>query len=377
MIRKILALCSRDLGHDVMYSQLRHTLIEYGAKHLSWNPLIQEAEREGVAPLLYKHCKTLDFDIPDQYWRLLQSLYLRNRRSNDIRTSAVCEILYGCDIEKIDVLIVKGIALCSFVYSETAFRPMRDIDLLVKKVDLAKAQKILLELGYVPDTEHDVPDNYYHLVPMRKTIDGLPISIELHHNLLPFHPQYPLWPLERSYSSCLELEINSTRARTLNLEDTLRYIYLHGFKAPLTYEPFRFVHVADIVSVVEKFVHTIDWQRIQKEEVNLLNVISCLHVLTPWQKKVSDQLQLNLNVKTSGPGRPYSGWPHRKLRSVKKRELPRLAIDTLWPFRWWMQIHYGHLGGPGYWRARFFDHPRMVWRWIKAYWFLYRGEKRE
>ena len=370
MIRTILALCSRDCGHEVMYCRLEQALVAFQARELSWDYLIQEAEKQGVASLLYKHIGSLDFKIPDNARRLLQSLYLRNRRSNTIRNKAVTEILNSYFLEKIDVLIVKGIALCNFMYSEIGLRPMRDIDLLVRKVDIVKAEKILFDLGYLPEEKHDIPDDYYHLVPMGKTIDGLPVSIELHHNLLPFHPQYPLWPLEKSYDTALELEINGTRARTLCLEDTLWYVYLHGFQAPLTYEPFRFMHVADIVSLVDKFLGVMNWQVVRKEVPTLLNILSRFHYLTPWQNNVLAQLKLDIRKQPDGTGLPYSGWPKRKLTTDKKKELLQLAKDTLWPSQWWMQIYYGHLRGTDYLKARLIDHPRMLWRWVKAYWHL-------
>ena len=371
MIRKILALCSRDFGHEVMYSQLDQALVAFQDRGFSWDYLIHEAEKQGVAPLLYKHISSLDFKIPDKARRLLQSLYLRNRRSNTIRNKVVAEILRAYEVERIDVLLVKGIALCNFAYSEIGLRPMRDIDLLVKKIDLPKAKKILSELGYRPALDHNIPNDYFHLVPMGKVIDGLPVNIELHHNLLPFHLQYPLWPLEKSYGTARELEINGTRARTLGLEDTLWYVYLHGFQAPLTYEPFRFMHVADIVNLVEKFLVLINWQEVCKEAPTFLNIISRFHYLTPWQKNVTQQLGLDVSDQPGGHGLPYRGWPLRKLKAVTKTDFISLAKDTLWPSQWWLQIYYGHLRGPDYLKARFIGHPRVVWRWAKTYWYAY------
>ncbi len=198
--------------------------------------------------------------------------------------------------------------------------------------------------------------------------------IEVHHNLLPFHPQYPLWPLEKSYDSALEFDINGVTARTLCLEDTLWYVYLHGFQAPLTYEPFRFMHVADMVTLVEKFHEEIDWQVMQKEMPTLVNILSRFHFLTPWQKNISDQLKLDIRDQPGRAGLPYNGWPLRKIKEVKRTKLFNLALDTLWPTKWWTQVYYGHLRGRGYWKARFIDHPRMVWRWVKAYWFAYRQD---
>ncbi len=148
MIRSILALCSRDSVHKVMSAQLEQALADFQTEGYSWDNLIQEAERQGVASLVYKHVRSIDCAIPTNHRRSLQSLYLRNRGSNTIRNKAVSEIVQICSLEKINILLVKGIALCNFAYSEIGLRSMRDIDLLVSKDDLIRTEKILLELGY-------------------------------------------------------------------------------------------------------------------------------------------------------------------------------------------------------------------------------------
>ncbi len=354
-----------------MYAELTSALTDFPSQDSSWEQLIYNADQHGVASLLYKHIQKIDFTIPKTARRLLQSLYLRNRRSNKSRNKAVVEIVNAYRLEGIKVLLVKGIALCNFVYSEIGLRPMRDIDLLVQKSDLKKAERILFDLGYRVAEGHAIPDDYYHLAPLEKIIDGLPIGIELHHNLLPFHPQYPVWPLEKSYRSSREFEINGVTARTLSLEDTLSYVFFHGFLAPLTYEQYRLMHVADIVSLVEKYLTIIDWPQIHREMPTLLNSISRFNFLTPWSESVCTELRFDVRRQPWGVGQPFSGWPLQKLKATEKSKLPVLAKNTLWPSQWWVQVYYGHLKGLTYWKARCIDHPRMLLRWAKAYCYAY------
>jgi len=375
-VQKILALCARDHGHDAMYAELTNALAAFPPQEDSWELLINSAEQHGVAPLLYKHIREINITIPKAARRILQSLYLRNRRSNKSRNKAVIEIINAYRLEGIKVLLVKGIALCNFAYSEISLRPMRDIDLLVNKKDLKKAEKILQDLGYTTAQKHNIPPDYYHLVPLEKIIDGLPVGIELHHNLLPFHPQYPLWPLEKSYQSARIIEINGVTARTLSLEDTLSYVFLHGFLAPLTYEQYRLMHVADIVCLVEKYLTELNWPYTRRETPTLLNSISRFHYLTPWPEHVATQLDFDIRKQPWGVGYPFSGWPLQKLKAVQKIKLPVLAKNTLWPSQWWLQVYYGHLQGLSYWKARCIDHPRMVWQWAKAYWYAYLNNRK-
>jgi len=370
-VQKILALCACDNGHDVMYAELENALKAFSSEGKCWDDIIHRAEQHGLASLLYKHIRAVGYEIPKASRRLLQSLYLRNRRSNTSRNKAVNEIVLAYGGEDVDVLLVKGIALCNFVYEDPASRPMRDIDLLVKKSDLKKAKRILLDLGYTAVEQHSIPADYYHLAPVEKSIDGLPVSIELHHNLLPFHPQYPLWPLEKSYKKSRAITIGDTTARTLSLEDTLHYVYLHGFQAPLTYEPYRLMHVADIVSFVEKFLSDLNWSDIRQEIPTLVNSISRFHFLTPWTAPVRIQLDFDTGRQPWGVGAPFAGWPLRKIHVTKLIQIPVLFKETLLPSKWWLQVYYGHLSGLGYWNVRWFYHPRTIWRWVKVYCYAY------
>jgi hypothetical protein len=383
MIRKILSLCARNTGHQAMYSRLEQALLifESTAGADAWNQLLYEAEQQGLAPLLYHHSKQIDFQFPQDFRRLLHSLYLRSRQANTVRNRAVAEILTRYHAADIPVLAIKGIALCNFLYEEPGLRPMRDMDLLVRESDLDAAQAILLDLEYLPAEQHDIPEDYYHLPPLVKTIAGLPVTIELHRNLLPFHPRYPLWPLEKSYADNRSFIINGITARTLSLEETLQYVYLHGFQAPLTYEPFRLVHVADMVGLVEKYSEQINQKLLQKRWPAAINVLSRFHSLTPLQDKVISRCNLPVEEQQNQAdhlaGQPYQGWPQRHLKDTGIGQLPRLVRDSLLPSRWWIQLYYGHLSGYGYWRARLFEHPREVWRWLKGYFLLYMNTRKK
>lgn len=367
MIRTILGLCARDQGHDPMYQVLDRALSSFGSDPSTWEELIRNAEQQGLSSLLYKHLNALGFKLPRASRRDLQSLYLRTRRSNQLRNEALTEILEACRQQQIEVLLVKGIALANFVYNEPGLRPMRDIDLLVAKTDLEKARQTLAGLGYREQKNHAIPDDYYHLAPMIKSLEGLPINIELHHNLLPLQQQYPLWPLEKSSGSAKHITIHGEQALTLNLEESLHYLYLHGLQAPLTYEEFRLINVADIISLVESHLTCVDWDSVRRAEPRLLDIFSRLHFVTPWKQDVIDLLHLEVEKIPDAAGAPYRGWPRRRLEDTALRQLPTLARETFWPSTWWVQVYYGYLSGPAYWKVRLFEHPRAIWRWGKTY----------
>ena len=372
MIRTILGLCARDRAHAGTKARLRSHLAELAPDSPAWEALVLAAEAHGLAPLVHHHLSGLDLALPTGPRRLLQGLVLRHRRAAAIRRRAVGEILRAFNDACIEALLVKGIALAELAYGEPGLRPMRDVDLLVGAAEARRAETVLRDLGYAPEAGHDIPDDYYHLPPMVRPTDGLPVSIELHRNLLPLHPEYPRWPLERSLTTARELTIDGVATRTLDLEEMLVHVYLHGFRPPLTYEPFRFVHVADLVSLVEQYVDVIHWPRLRATCPGIDTALAALHWVSPWNDEVAALLPLARRRTVDRPGVPYRGWPQRKLRAVPWWELPAFARDTLYPSGWWVQVHYGQADGTGCWRVRLLDHPRMLLRWVRAYWHAFR-----
>lgn len=367
MIRKILALCSRDQGHEEVYSLLRSYLAAFDSEQGSWDSLIFEAEKQGIAPLLYKHIVSSEYAVPSQARRLLQTLYLRNKRSNEIRNKIVAGILAKFKQNGITVILMKGIVLSNCVYKDYASRPMRDIDLLVDKRDVPLVQEVLGELGFYQEDHPDIGEDHHHLEPFVKKVDGLPISIEVHRELLPEEYNDPGWSFENLSSSLETFSFHDTKAQTLGLEKMLHYLYLHGLRSPLMYEPYRLIHVADLVSFVECNYEQIDWEQLAKSLPSVIDILSRLHYLTPWNRAVQDYLTFDLSHPPASPGIPYCGWPLRSPKEIPFSEMVQLFKDTMWPPQWWLQVYYGQIKNADYFSVRFFEHPRAIWRLIKTY----------
>lgn len=368
MIRTILALCSRDVGHDQIYRRLTGLLDSADGELWNWEELICEAERQGIAPLLYKHLASTTYTLPLQARRLLQSLYLRQKKSTAIRNNTLIEILTIFHENGVESLLLKGSALGHVIYQDPCCRPMRDIDILVKKEDVDHAQHLLFKIGFLPAAHPAIGDDHHHLVPLVKVVQGLPISIEVHRELLPKQLHHQWMTYEKLKESAMNFSINGFNASSLSLEDTLYYVYLHGFRSPLTYEPFRLIHVADLVSLVEKCYKLIDWDKVRVVFPSVFIVLSRLHFLTPWNPVVKEALSMDVEKQPDNVGKPYAGWPLRAVKEASAHGLVEYAKDTIWPSQWWVQMYYGCLTGPEYYKIRFVDHPRTLWRWAKTFW---------
>ena len=368
MIRRILALCSRDEGNDEVYQTLSRYATLFESRNLSWDELIHEAEFQGIAPLVFKHLSASGYELPAQARRPLHSLTLRHTHANTIRNEITAEFLLALNRTGLGCLLVKGIYLCNTVYGAVGDRPMRDIDVLVEETEAEKVRNLLIDLGFEDYDHPEVDAEHHHLNPLVKSVDGLQVSVEVHRQLLPAQLQAPRWSYSALIKRAEQFKVGGVDAFTLNLEDTLHYLYLHGFKLPLTYEPFRLIHVADLVSLVELYHREINWPRLQADLPEVYVILSRLHFLTPYQPEVVNSLPLDLENIPDRPGSAYSGWPLRSKKDIPASELISFVSETLWPPQWWMQMHYGKIGGLPYLKARFFEHPRTIWRWAKTFW---------
>jgi len=366
-IRTILGLCARMRGHRAMYEMLGKEVEAYIDRQFCLKTLIQQAERQGVAPLLYTHISAIDLTLPGGQHRILRSLYQRSRYANQKRNRVMTEILAAFNAEGIDVFLVKGIALANTVYEEGGLRPMRDIDLLIRKTDVESACSTLAEHGFSLEPDHQIPHDYYHLPPMHKRVNGLPVSIELHHELMPRQASYPVWTYDSFSHAPRSFPLGGKTAFTINLEASLYYLYLHGLKAPLTYEPFRLIHVADLISLTEMYCGEINWDQLKAMFPRYKTVFSQLHFISPWRDEHIKKLQLEIPAPPRTPPQPYHGWPLVKIKETPPGKLPKLLKETLLPSPWWLRTYYGHAVGLSYYKALFFEHPRTVWRWIKTY----------
>jgi hypothetical protein len=114
-----------------------------------WNEVVDVAVSEHVAPLLYKRFKENDAQalVPADAWKRLRRAYFLSGDRNTRLSRELGTVLQRLRDSGILVIVLKGAYLAEAVYGDVALRPMVDVDLLVRKTDLDRAQSILLDMG--------------------------------------------------------------------------------------------------------------------------------------------------------------------------------------------------------------------------------------
>lgn len=367
----LLHLCSTSR----MHREQRQLLVTVCREITNWNDhLLHQAEYHGLAPLLHHHVAAAgcDVEVADNFIRGLRLLSLRHKQANRLLLEGLQQILSLLASEGIRCLVLKGAALSQTVYPDNGLRPMRDIDLLLAKNDVYRAHELLKNEQYY-DSGEVLPKGYYHLSPLFRHVDGMRICVELHHGLFPNDPPYyQQLDFTELYNNRQGFDAGGVQAYTLADEEMLWHLFQHGLHAPLTYESFRLISVADISSLVEARMGEIDWKKVASRYPEVLNALSLLHHITPWSEDVIAWNIFRIQKSPAGVGEWYSGWPRVK---PEKNQFPfsfvhiwKYVSQTLYPGQWWSMLYYGHGGGmSSSLLCRLVQHPVHILRWVKVY----------
>ncbi len=137
-----------------------------------WETVVVTAVALGLAPLLHYRLSQSEIGLPPPMAMAKLAITRQaHAKRNEGIANQLAEILTVCADQPRSVLVLKGALLASTVYDEPALRPMNDIDLLFRPQDLAAAQAILEELGYVGkhNDANQGPGVTKHLSTYRRT----------------------------------------------------------------------------------------------------------------------------------------------------------------------------------------------------------------
>jgi hypothetical protein len=258
---------------------------------------------------------------------------------------------------------LKGAALAHLVYLEPSLRPMRDVDLLVSRSQARQAQSLLAELGFnAPPPGDALPAK--HLTVAQRRVEGLPVSIEIHHNL--YAKGTSITELESLRPAAIPFTIEGVAAYTLSYEAMLDHIYRH---AANIFNPLRLIWIADLVSLAERFAAEIDWPRVDSY---VRNALALCHWLTPLAEELLSAAALNPGRPPRGIGQEFQGWPRFSLAAQRHKGYWGIMCDSFFPAEWWLRFYYGLPAGPStklridpaLWWGRWVRHPLHILGWM-------------
>lgn len=223
--------------------------------------VIAEAKQQGVSlplyPMLLALEKTYDLMIPSK--EKLYQAYLSTAAKNMVALHEAERLLSTLKEAGIAAAGLKGIYLLENVYGNIGARSMNDIDILVKKQDLAKSLQIMQTLGYQHTGYFSLRDHNTdtkHVPPMQKAGGHL---LEVHWTLLEEYEPFTI-DIEALWARMVPAKIAGVEALALGVEDLILHLCLH-----LTYQHFLTLGLRgllDIGLVLHQFADEINWSRL-------------------------------------------------------------------------------------------------------------------
>lgn len=208
-----------------------------------------------LLPKLYRNLSQLG--VTDPLMGRCKGIYRKTWYENQLRLQCLTEICHQFQEAGIATLVFKGAALSLQDYQNCGVRPMQDLDILIPLEKVAKAETLLSELGWECD---DRWVGLERLVRSKHAVnfkDCRGQGIDLHWHIL----HYSLQDDADTDFWKFAVPLKNDRFSTLTLSPTDRLLCacVHGLYWDVT-PSFRWI--ADAVTILQKNVTTIDWQRL-------------------------------------------------------------------------------------------------------------------
>ncbi|MDR3744882.1 MAG: nucleotidyltransferase family protein [Acidobacteriaceae bacterium] len=197
-----------------------------------WDALTTAAEYHGLTALL---CRLLEESCPDLVAQDVASLLRKDYRDsaarNLILTSQMFSLVDLFQAKGVNVLALKGPVLAELLYPDPVLRPFSDLDLLVRKQDVAHASSILAQEGYAL-SPHLARLSLRTLLRLNYALlfrHGRGAYVDLQWEVGP--SDYPFrFDMEILWRSSSQTRIDGREVACLSPESLLLYLCVHGTK---------------------------------------------------------------------------------------------------------------------------------------------------
>jgi hypothetical protein len=226
---------------------------------VEWDSVLRLADHHGTASLLYQNLSGLEDVVPSTALASLHQRYERNVHKSLFLARELMRILDCLGTRGIEVVPYKGIVLSEVYYGDMARRQAGDLDLFVRKRDVARIRGALGELGYtsrlvIPE---DGMDDYI-ASGYEWTFDSFagPNLLELQWALQPRFYSVD-FDMDGLFERAVEVAVAGQSVRTPSSEDLLLVLAVHAAKHVWG----RLIWLCDIAQIVKH--ENVNWDRVQ------------------------------------------------------------------------------------------------------------------
>jgi len=219
-VTELLLNCARTKASPERIRSLTETRID-------WNYFFLLARRHAVVPLVYRQLKDI---VPQADLAPFKRHYQENSARNVVLTAELCRLLELFAGAGIEAIPYKGPLLALFAYDDLALRRFVDLDVIVKKTDVARARELLLADNYTLAKSLTVAQQEFLLRTQHNlqfSKDNRQLIVELHWEIAP-HLFASTVQGDALWSNLVSFDLNGTRVKTFSADDLLFSLCVHG-----------------------------------------------------------------------------------------------------------------------------------------------------
>ncbi|HEY6045830.1 MAG TPA: nucleotidyltransferase family protein, partial [Pyrinomonadaceae bacterium] len=226
--------------------------------NLDWDYVYKLARRHSLVPLVYSQLeRSVKEFVPPEVLQRFRKNYQENAARNLIFADELTSLLKAFADVDIDAIVFKGPALAVSAYGDLALRRFVDLDVMVRRADVARAIEVMSVKGYAPAR----PLNPEQQALLLRTQHNLQFTrgrliVELHWQVSPelFASSVTA---EELWQNLETVPVNKTEVKTLATEDLLFSLCVHGSRHLWQ----RLAWICDIDRIIATRTN-IDWSRL-------------------------------------------------------------------------------------------------------------------
>ncbi|MBU0634317.1 MAG: nucleotidyltransferase family protein [Candidatus Omnitrophica bacterium] len=230
------------------------------SRRINWGIFKELSIYHGIAPFIYSIFKELPAIIPASLMDFLRNDQYSNLVNNQILWQEFLQISKKFEEKKIAIVPIKGTAFLEDIYKQHPFRPMLDVDILVREEEVLKAEAIICSLGYKKEL-FGLKEDYWkkkqcHLSFCKK---DKPL-IEMHFALDFKRNNHKILP--RLWERIRKIYGKGEHIQVLSVEDSLFSLCLHLRRLGKT---LSLKNVCDAALLLNKYRGNINWEYLLKQ----------------------------------------------------------------------------------------------------------------
>jgi hypothetical protein len=240
---------------------------------IEWESVLRLAEQHGTSSLLYQNLARLADAIPPAVLTSLRQRYERNVHKSLFLTRELIRILDCLDAIGVEVIPYKGVVLSEVYYGDMAMRQSGDMDLFVRKRDVARTKSAVRDLGFTPrvpipeDAEADYIASGYECTfdsPAGKNLLELQWALQPRFYAVDFE-------MDGLFERAVNVALAGRSVRTPSPEDLLLVLSVHAAKHVWG----RLIWLCDIAQILKR--ENVNWKWVQSQAQEL-GIERILHI---------------------------------------------------------------------------------------------------